>query len=136
MISHLHFLMVLWLHKGIIADWIWNRECSKFNSYVLSFHFFHNTEVFYSIILAYTNRNTAPYLLPTSDKLLVHPHFHTFSHISTCRLCTLSYLFTLKFLMLTLPSSSKLLELRVARASLLFHFVTLRNLKWWGLFHF
>lgn len=132
---HLYFFLVLWLQKGIIADWIWNRECGKFNSYILSFHFLHNTEVIYSIILAYGNRNTAPFLTPNSDKLLVHPHFHTFSHIPTCRLCTLSYPFTLQFLLLTLPSSSKPLELRVVRASSLFQFVTLGNLKPWGLFY-
>lgn len=129
----IYFLLVLWLHKEIIADWIWNRECSKFNSYILSFHFLHNTEVFYSIILAYGNRNTAPFLPPSSDKLLVRPHFHTFSHIPTCRLCTLSYLFPLKFSLLTLPGSGKLLGLRVLRASSLFHFVILGNLKRWGL---
>lgn len=91
--SRLYFLLVLWLHKGIIADWIWNREWNKFNSYILSFHFLHNTEVFFFQLSLHMVIEVLLLFFCQADKFLVQPHFHTFAHVPTCRLWILAYPF-------------------------------------------
>lgn len=90
--------------------------------------------LFLSVILAYGKRSTAPFLPPSwqVSSTTTFPHLCPRTYLQAMDPCIS---IPLKFLLLTVPSSSKLLEVKVVRTSSLLHFSTLGNLKLWGIFY-